>query len=261
MFSAAVPASINCLVCTSVCTATVAYTPVCYCYVLLTLCAALAYTTAAITAAATYVCLLRSHWVLQVIGLSATLPNLQCVAAWMDAALYTTKFRPVQLQHYICYKRSVFTVKHAAAATVAARQAPTASARAYSRLTSAATFMAVFGTDAATTAAAAATAAATATATDGDAAAVASSSTTTATVTSATATTSTATAAIAPAEAAVQMVPVDLVKHRQLIEQSQFQSQFQDPDGVATLCIEVIAYYILLLILRESLLRDAVLGC
>jgi len=35
---------------------------------------------------------------LQIIGLSATLPNLEEVAGWMDAALFHTTFRPVQLQ-------------------------------------------------------------------------------------------------------------------------------------------------------------------
>ena len=34
---------------------------------------------------------------LQIIGLSATLPNLEEVAGWMDAALFHTTFRPVQL--------------------------------------------------------------------------------------------------------------------------------------------------------------------
>ncbi len=35
---------------------------------------------------------------LQLIAMSATLPNLEEVAAWMDAALFLTAFRPVQLQ-------------------------------------------------------------------------------------------------------------------------------------------------------------------
>ncbi|GAB5030902.1 dna polymerase theta [Nannochloropsis oceanica] len=35
---------------------------------------------------------------LQIIGLSATLPNLEEVAGWMDAAFFHTTFRPVQLQ-------------------------------------------------------------------------------------------------------------------------------------------------------------------
>jgi replicative superfamily II helicase len=173
----------------------------------------------------------------KVIGLSATLPNLQCVADWMDAALYITKFRPVQLQHYICNKRSIFTVKHAT--TTAARQAPTAAARAHSRLTSAATFMAVFGADTADAAAAAADAATTSTSSSANSNAATEANSSSATAITASAGVNGATATIAPAEAAVQRVPVDLVKHRQLSEQSQFQSQFQDPDGVVTLCIEV----------------------
>jgi replicative superfamily II helicase len=172
---------------------------------------------------------------LQVIGLSATLPNLQCVADWMDAALYTTKFRPVQLQHYICNKRSIFTVKHATAA-ISARQAPTAAARAYSRLTSAATFMAVFGTDAT-----AATAGSSVTAATADNASFTEASSSSTAIAESDTTTG-ATPTIVPAEAAVLRVPVDLVKHRQLSEQSQLQSQFQDPDGVATLCVEVKAF-------------------
>jgi DNA polymerase theta len=38
---------------------------------------------------------------LQIIGMSATLPNVDQVAAWLDAVLYQTDFRPVQLKQYI----------------------------------------------------------------------------------------------------------------------------------------------------------------
>eukprot|EP00392_Amoebophrya_sp_AT5.2_P014770 g14931.t1 len=38
---------------------------------------------------------------LQIIGLSATLPSLDVVASWLDAALYRTTFRPVQLDYKI----------------------------------------------------------------------------------------------------------------------------------------------------------------
>jgi DNA polymerase theta len=36
---------------------------------------------------------------LQIIGMSATLPNLALVARWLDAAMYETSFRPVRFIH------------------------------------------------------------------------------------------------------------------------------------------------------------------
>ncbi|KXZ52413.1 hypothetical protein GPECTOR_9g457 [Gonium pectorale] len=44
---------------------------------------------------------------LQVIGMSATMPNVDVVARWLDAALYTTSFRPVHLQEYVKVGRRV----------------------------------------------------------------------------------------------------------------------------------------------------------
>ncbi|KAH6757052.1 hypothetical protein C2S51_038889 [Perilla frutescens var. frutescens] len=38
---------------------------------------------------------------LQIIGMSATLPNVSAVAEWLQAALYQTEFRPVPLEEYI----------------------------------------------------------------------------------------------------------------------------------------------------------------
>ena len=38
---------------------------------------------------------------LQIIGMSATLPNLDQVAAWLNAAWYRTTVRPVELRMYL----------------------------------------------------------------------------------------------------------------------------------------------------------------
>lgn len=37
----------------------------------------------------------------QVIGMSATIPNVDVVSRWLDAALYLSTFRPVQLSQYL----------------------------------------------------------------------------------------------------------------------------------------------------------------
>jgi len=44
----------------------------------------------------------------QIIGLSATLPNLEEVADWMDAALFHTSFRPVELQEMYKWGDALF---------------------------------------------------------------------------------------------------------------------------------------------------------
>jgi DNA polymerase theta len=49
----------------------------------------------------------RLHPHLQLIGLSATLPNLNQVAAWLGAHLYVTDFRPVRLALCVCNGRRV----------------------------------------------------------------------------------------------------------------------------------------------------------
>lgn len=45
---------------------------------------------------------------MQLVCLSATLPNIEDIAKWLDASLYTTAFRPVKLQHRVCWNRAVF---------------------------------------------------------------------------------------------------------------------------------------------------------
>ncbi|KAJ3338834.1 hypothetical protein HDU91_001112, partial [Kappamyces sp. JEL0680] len=45
---------------------------------------------------------------LQVIGMSATVPNIDIVAKWLDATLFTTAFRPVQLQEFIKVGSKIF---------------------------------------------------------------------------------------------------------------------------------------------------------
>lgn len=46
----------------------------------------------------------------QCVGMSATLPNLADLAAWLDASLYSTEYRPVALTVQLCIDRSLFQV-------------------------------------------------------------------------------------------------------------------------------------------------------
>ncbi len=51
------------------------------------------------TVAPLYPCIRLCH--MQIIGMSATMANPDVAARWLDALLYETTFRPVQLKEYI----------------------------------------------------------------------------------------------------------------------------------------------------------------
>ncbi|KAF5196228.1 Dna polymerase theta protein [Thalictrum thalictroides] len=48
---------------------------------------------------------------LQIVGMSATMPNVAAVADWLQAALYQTEFRPVPLEEYIKVRYSILDKK------------------------------------------------------------------------------------------------------------------------------------------------------
>lgn len=47
----------------------------------------------------------------QIVGMSATLPNIADLATWLDATLYTTEYRPVDLKVRICLGKQLYDVK------------------------------------------------------------------------------------------------------------------------------------------------------
>ncbi|XP_025417440.1 DNA polymerase theta-like isoform X2 [Sipha flava] len=64
-----------------------------------------------------YMSKIRSNLSIQIVGMSATLPNLELLAKWLDASLYETDFRPVPLKQYLkigkhVYNASNLTLNH-----------------------------------------------------------------------------------------------------------------------------------------------------
>ena len=47
----------------------------------------------------------------QIVGMSATLPNIQELASWLHASLYVTDYRPVNLDMFACMNRKIFRCK------------------------------------------------------------------------------------------------------------------------------------------------------
>ncbi len=48
---------------------------------------------------------------IQIVGMSATLSNLPVLASWLQAAIYTTDFRPIPLTEVVYSKDHVYLVK------------------------------------------------------------------------------------------------------------------------------------------------------
>ncbi|XP_050523380.1 DNA polymerase theta [Daktulosphaira vitifoliae] len=58
-----------------------------------------------------YMSKIRSNISVQIIGMSATLPNLEMLAKWLDATLYQTTFRPIPLKEYLKVGKNIYNAK------------------------------------------------------------------------------------------------------------------------------------------------------
>ncbi|KAE9543083.1 hypothetical protein AGLY_002994 [Aphis glycines] len=59
-----------------------------------------------------YMSKIRSNISIQIVGMSATLPNLEMLAKWLDATLYQTNFRPVPLKEYLKIGKNVYNANN-----------------------------------------------------------------------------------------------------------------------------------------------------
>ncbi len=57
------------------------------------------------------ICSRQKDYSVQIIGMSATLPNLNLLAEWLSADLYQTEFRPVPLSEHIKIGNKLFDSK------------------------------------------------------------------------------------------------------------------------------------------------------
>ena len=51
----------------------------------------------------------------QIVGMSATLTNIEVLAKWLDAKYYNTKYVPVPIEEYLVYDRSIYPVSTSSA--------------------------------------------------------------------------------------------------------------------------------------------------